>query len=515
MTSQPLNEMDFESPGYEYLRTYQNMSNLYHKLVVLNYQRDFCSIYKCPPIHKYYFSMPNKNQSEQLFLFTCLCAWLIKDKCQMNFDIEPDEYQDIDSTIGVIAEALKLLLTNEEDSYGDSAQVINFPLGRLKQGYGPEVIYMLNIFADRALEMQRDPVASSDQIQIVYHNKTSPPDQRQTNTNYIMIGRPFVGGGLTTRPLGSYQIDDSSLLLDDHDDSENNDCPRKEVSLLDMHIDQADWYRQVDRVRPSLEAANLGEKDDIVVVENWLDYLEATRDYQKCIQDFLDQCKSLLVSISGRIDRQMQVINGREKFIQTNLRVQIEDFLKVWRDYTTQTSRHSELLDKVNSKADLFESHNGRLDSIRAKIETRIRELDDGSKLKELEMITKSLGAESDELSMRVTLLLTVYGKRQARILSEPSWLWATLLARCTPLVRRCSTYTGPKKCCPMGCESINSSFHVTIVVVAIGLGHLIKCYKIRLYRTSKLFGCTLMNLREQARLIGQPTCSSTIRAYF
>lgn len=46
------NEADFESPGFEFMRTYQSMSNLYTKLVALNYQKEFCLLYKCPPIHR-------------------------------------------------------------------------------------------------------------------------------------------------------------------------------------------------------------------------------------------------------------------------------------------------------------------------------------------------------------------------------------------------------------------------------------------------------------------------------
>lgn len=416
MSTQVLNENDFESPGYEYLRSYQNMCYLYHKLVVLDYQRDFCSIYKCPPIHRYYFSMPNKNQSEQLFLFTCLCAWLIKDKCQMNFDIEPEEYQDIDLTISIIFEALKLLLTPDDSNATETARVINFPLGRLKQGYGPEVIYTMNIFADRALEIVSQS-ESNDKIRIIYHNKKTSSDQRQTNSNFITIGQPFVGGGLTTRPLGSYQIDDKSLVLGGQDETATDD---NNVSLIDIHVDQADWYQQVDRVRPALESANLNDSDNnVLCVENWQDYLEATRDYQKCIEDFLNQFKSLIGVISGRIDRHLQVINGREKFIQTNLKSQIEDFLKIWRDYSSEKEKNSKLIEKVNSKADLFESHNAKLRSIKAKIESRIRELDDGSKLKELETIIKNLSTENDELSLRIGLLLTVYAKQHSKLMSE------------------------------------------------------------------------------------------------
>lgn len=45
-------DADLDSPGYEYLRSYQNMINLHTKLLVLNYEKEFCLFYKCPPIHR-------------------------------------------------------------------------------------------------------------------------------------------------------------------------------------------------------------------------------------------------------------------------------------------------------------------------------------------------------------------------------------------------------------------------------------------------------------------------------
>lgn len=47
-----MNENDLESPGYDFLRSYENMLNLHTKLLALNYEKDFCPAYKCPPIHR-------------------------------------------------------------------------------------------------------------------------------------------------------------------------------------------------------------------------------------------------------------------------------------------------------------------------------------------------------------------------------------------------------------------------------------------------------------------------------
>lgn len=438
-----LNENDFESPGYEYLRSYQNMSNLYYKLVALNYQRDFCSLYRCPPIHKYYFSLPSKNQGEQQFLFTCLCAWLIKDKCQMNLELEPEEYEDPDVVVGVILEALRLLLTPDDDQFnpraGRSGNLINFPPARLKLGFGPEVIWTMNILADRSLELllESDSSAINRKINFIYNNKSGQEAGRQT-VNSITIGQPFVGGGLTTRPLGSYQVDDATLLFDDDEDDNNDDQDVKNNNykssivadntplLADDMTNPDYWYEQVDRTAPALESARLLIVDSngtsgVGTVENWQDYLQSMLESKRAIQGFINNSRSLLHVVGARIDRHLQVIRGREKFIQTNLRAQIEEFLKIWRDYSIQSARQSQLVEQVNVKTDKFESYNDILKRVNGKIELRIKELNDGSKLRGIEHMIDRLKEENGAFDVKIGLLLSVYAKQQSKIVSNNS----------------------------------------------------------------------------------------------
>lgn len=49
---QTLAETDSDSPGFEYMRTYQSMASLYIKLIALDYHKEFCSTYKCSPFHR-------------------------------------------------------------------------------------------------------------------------------------------------------------------------------------------------------------------------------------------------------------------------------------------------------------------------------------------------------------------------------------------------------------------------------------------------------------------------------
>lgn len=309
----------------------------------------------------------------------------------MNLELEPEEYQDVDVTISIIIEAVKLLLASEDDSNDP----ITFPSARLKRGYGPEVIWAMNILADRALEIAAESEIRSDQIRIIYHNKgSSETDGRRNSANSITIGQPYVGGSLTTRPLGSYQIDDSSLVFPTSDEPT--------VEQPEVYVPEAaDWYQQVERARSRLQIVDLSQ--------NQSDHLKTMRKAREAIRNFLNESSSLLNIISSRIERQMQVIDKREKFIHTNLKNKIDKFMEVWRHFSRQSSLNGKLTNQVNRRTDLFESHNLSLKTVNNSIESRRKELNDGSRLRELEEVTKRLRSESDGLNFKIGLLLTVY----------------------------------------------------------------------------------------------------------
>lgn len=402
---------DYESPGFEFLRSYHCMDMLYLKLLTLNYRKEFCANYKCPNIHRYYFSIPNKRQSEQQFLFTCLCAWLIKEKCQMNLDLEPQEYEDLDYTIEMILEALKLLISPEN---GPKVS-IGFPPARLKQGYGPEVIWTMNILADRALELKVTNEPNLGRVEISFHNKSTMSDSRD-RLNSITIGQPVVGGGLTTRPLGSYQVDDATLAFDTGEDPSSFDEQIDSNKPADTKddLDPDCWYAQVEKASSYLNTVNLTDEEAVATkstYEDWIVYLNTIKQFDKDISGFISHSKPLLESVTNRIDRQLQVINGREKFMQTNLEPQLQEFLQIYRNFNDCERQNNDLTILVNSKADKFEGYKLEIRHVNETTQFQVRELNDGSKLRELEQAIETLDRENHELNIKIGLMLTVHAK--------------------------------------------------------------------------------------------------------
>lgn len=336
----------------------------------------------------------------------------------MNFELDPEEYGDPDSLIGIILEALRLLLGDEHDlARGVSAARLPPPI-RLKDGYGPEVIWTLNIFADRALEMllEDGSLDGTGVPKLSYVNRASsaaPQDrqkvvgQQEKESNMVIIGQPHVGGGLTTRPLGNYQVDDASLQLDDG--LEHQVVVQVQANKAPP-IGQADWQHRVDRARDSLNSAMSSIEDSYAhrSLAQWQSYSRIFDKFRSDLEEFQLKSSPTLSVATKRVDRQLDVINKRERFIHNSLKDRLEEFFKVWSDCTGETARNKLLTEQVIQRTDRFAAHVETLKLLKSKIELRIKDLGSKSKLRELEAASERLKRDSQELDVKVGLLLAI-----------------------------------------------------------------------------------------------------------
>lgn len=94
--------LDSEENTLMYICLYQ-LDDLMEKLKILNYER-LLSEMKMKPLGRYYF-LKSVNPGEQFFMFTSLCAWLIR---QSGRDFEqPQEFHDPSQTIANIVKILQ------------------------------------------------------------------------------------------------------------------------------------------------------------------------------------------------------------------------------------------------------------------------------------------------------------------------------------------------------------------------------------------------------------------------
>lgn len=80
------------------------MDELMEKLKLLNYERNLLKDMKMKPLGRYYF-VRSFNPGEQFFMFTSICAWLIR-KTGSDFE-QPQEFHDPSKTVADIVKILQ------------------------------------------------------------------------------------------------------------------------------------------------------------------------------------------------------------------------------------------------------------------------------------------------------------------------------------------------------------------------------------------------------------------------
>jgi intraflagellar transport protein 57 len=133
-----LTAIERDSNNMSLISTYQ-ADDLVEKLKLLNYENLLLKQMKMKPLSKFYFSKA-KNSGEQFFLFTSICAWLIRETGK-SFE-QPQEFDDPNVVISKIIRSL-----NDMDIATD------FQSNKLISGAGPICVYVLDCLATKVLKI--------------------------------------------------------------------------------------------------------------------------------------------------------------------------------------------------------------------------------------------------------------------------------------------------------------------------------------------------------------------------
>jgi intraflagellar transport protein 57 len=136
--SELLIAIERDSNNMSLISTYQS-DDLIEKLKLLNYENLLLKQMKMKPLSKFYFSKV-KNSGEQFFLFTSICAWLIRETGK-TFE-QPQEFDDPNVVISKIIRSL-----NDMDIATD------FQSNKLISGAGPICVYVIDCLATKVLKI--------------------------------------------------------------------------------------------------------------------------------------------------------------------------------------------------------------------------------------------------------------------------------------------------------------------------------------------------------------------------
>ncbi|KAI8618712.1 intra-flagellar transport protein 57 [Chytriomyces sp. MP71] len=321
------------------------MDDVLDKLKVLDYHNKFCKETGFAPLTRFYFLAPASNPNEQFFFFSSLVSWLLH---RLRIDFEaPGQFDDPNATSSNIINELKKLS-------------IPFDYGphKLKQGYGEAVVYAIQSVVDKVVAQ------SGFVFQKPTHKVDDYPEEAEVDDD----------AEITTDNIEEKfqpEEEEEEAFVEGVRSRGKSDAPKPALPPRPK-VNQDEWKLEVERVAPMLRVQISNDNKD------WRIHLEQMASNHMTIVTSLSESKSHLGRMHAEIEKTLEKISSREKYINTQFESQIEE-QRVLQDQiselrqkynvsnnnvselSVELSRISEELDAVKTRMD--EIGNGMTDS--------------------------------------------------------------------------------------------------------------------------------------------------------
>ena len=206
------------------------------------------------------------------------------------------EFDDPNSTISAILEAVR-----------DLGVAIDFAPSKLKQGYGEQAVFVLDLLADEALKATgfkfRSPIAPSDE---------DAEDEEVDEDMEVDLEK------VEESMAGHYSEEEEGDIL--HIDEYTASVPAlgedegvRIGGIMQSSTDAEAWRLEVERVAPSLK---MTVKTD---GREWRSHLEQMHSYRDGIEEALTATKLHLDQLQAGIAKTLEKISSREKYINSQL----------------------------------------------------------------------------------------------------------------------------------------------------------------------------------------------------
>eukprot|EP00842_Homolaphlyctis_polyrhiza_P000369 jgi/Hompol1/1332/HPOL_002682-RA len=317
-----------------------SMDDILDKLRCLHYLTE-----NIKPFHRFYFTAPSTNPNEQFFHFAMLFEWLMKLSNQ-HFEA-PGQFDDPNAVAANIAAEMKKLNIPFE-----------YPPVKLKQGHGDAVLYVIQMLTEMAMTTTRFT------FQKPVHKIDDYPEEAEVDTN----------AEVTVDSIESHveeEEEEEEVYMDTVSGAKKGE-EAKAPSPAKPKIDTNEWRLEVERVTPMLKVQIQNDNKD------WRIHLEQINHHQKTINTCMTETQTQLSKLHTEIEKTLEKIASREKYINTQFEHQIEQYRTLQdqssdlkqkygvagsnvTELTNELSRISEELDNVKSRMD--ELGNGMTDS--------------------------------------------------------------------------------------------------------------------------------------------------------
>jgi len=370
-----------DSPGWSFMAMVTN-EHLLDKLKILNYESDLAPLMKSSGFRglpRHYFAAAS-HPGQQFFMFVSVAAWLIRQTGRkMNM---PEEHEDPNSLIAQILDHLRKL-----------SKPVDFPPNKLKSGSGEHVLVVLDRLADEALlhghfswEKPRYPAEAPDDEEVV-------EDDPEIDLNNLEQDMDAFNN----------DIDDDEGLIDLEALKLQQDAKETEGSKLDnileSNVDSHAWKMELERVLPTLKVTlKLDGKD-------WRTHIDQMHNNQGAIEKYLAETSAHLTKLSEDINRTLEKINSREKYVNQSLEHtllsfrQLQDRLAEKRE---AEKTESASLDQLSAQLTLISTE---LDKVKQEMEEKGANMTNGEPLVRIKQAHAKLKKEIVDMDIRLGVL--------------------------------------------------------------------------------------------------------------
>lgn len=337
------------------------------KLRLLKIDTELRPQIKMKPMSRYYF-LTSTNPVEQFFVFASTAAWLIR-KTGHDFE-QPNEEDDPNGTIASMLDVLR-----------EREITVDFSSHKLKQGYGDQVCYILNVLADEALK--KENFEWEKPIVDIPDNEDNADDVDQIE-------------------------DETEIFLDkveeemiDHSDDSGDENKEEMESMKSVTIhDCEEWKLELERVAPALRLKISADGRD------WRARLTQMESYKNELFERLKTTGSQLNKLHGNISSAMDKVAARENILNEKFEPLVKEYGSLLNELKKATDEHKEVSAGVTERQEKLNEITAKVENIKQRTEQRGSSMNDTSPLLTAKKAVETLKKDIQELDFQIIVLL-------------------------------------------------------------------------------------------------------------
>lgn len=343
--------------------------NLMDKLRILKIDVELRPEIKMKPMSRYYF-ITSTNPAEQFFVFASTAAWLIR-RAGGDFD-QPHEEDDPNSIIANILEHLR-----------EKEIAVDFSSHKLKQGYGEQVCFILNVLANEVLKKEKfqweNPVVQETETE----DAVDDADQVEDETEIIL--------DKVEEEMGIYSAESG-----DEEQLEDKEV----VNVTDKVHDWEAWKLELERVAPALRLKIPADGRD------WRARHAQMKAYKDELFDRFKTTGTQLNKLHTNISSTMDKVSARENILNEQFAPMVREYGALLDELNKVTHEYKEVSVGIVERQEILNELTAKVESVKQKTESRGSSMNDSSPLVTAKKALSNLKKEIQELDFQIIVLL-------------------------------------------------------------------------------------------------------------